>query len=342
MAKTDPTITIIDVAREASVSNSTVSRVVNNSERVKPETREKVLSAMARLGYVANQQARSLRGGRSRIVGLVVHEVGNPYIGEIIRGIDEELAANNYRLMLYTTRRHKTRESTFVAEILGGMADGLLVLLPRDLGSYVKKLKQQRFPFVLIDYPGDENGFSSVIATNWQGAYDATAYLIGLGHTRIGFITGLMEVSAAVKRLEGYKDALSNHNIEYDASLVYEGDFFQPDGFAGAEYLLDLPERPTAIFSSNDVSAFGAIDAIRNRGLRIPDDISVIGFDDIPQAEYGIPRLTTVRQPLAYMGRVGIQMLLRRINEPDIPTEQLVVSTELIVRDSCRPIFPDD
>lgn len=337
MGKSDNSVTIIDVAREAGVSNSTVSRVVNNSAQVSPKTREKVLNAMMRLGYVVNQQARSLRGGRSQVIGLLVHEVGNPYIGEMIRGIDEELAANQYEMLLYTTRRRKTKESTFVANIARGLADGLLVLLPRDLGSYVETLKQQRFPFVLIDYPADENRVPSVIASNWQGAYDATSYLISIGHTRIGIITGFMEIAAAVNRLEGYKAALSDHGIDYDPSLVYEGDFFQTDGFAGASALLDLPHPPTAIFASNDVAAFGVMDAIRSRGLRIPQDVSVIGFDDIPQAQHSFPKLTTVRQPLAQMGRIGAQMLLRRIANPDLPVQQLEVATELIIRDSCQP-----
>ena len=337
MAKFEGNVTIHDVAREAGVSNSTVSRVVNNSELVKPETREKVLSAMMRLGYVANQQARSLRGGRSQVIGLLVHEVGNPYIGEIIRGIDEELTANQYEMMLYTTRRRKTKESTFVANIARGMADGLIVLLPRDPGSYVKTLNQQQFPFVLIDHPADENA-PSVIATNWRGAYNATSYLIELGHRRIGFITGFMEITAATNRLEGYQDALVDHDMDYDARLVYEGDFFQPEGFAGAGHLLDLPDPPTAIFASSDLAAIGAMDAIRNRGLRIPEDVSVIGFDDIPQAQHSFPKLTTVRQPLEYMGRVGTQMLLRRIANPNDPVERTEVATELIIRDSCQPI----
>jgi LacI family transcriptional regulator len=243
-------------------------------------------------------------------------------------------------MMLYTTRRRKTKESAFVANIARGMADGLLVLLPRDLGSYVETLNQQHFPFVLIDYPADENRVPSVIASNWQGAYDAISYLIAIGHKRIGIITGFMEIAAAVNRLEGYKAALSDHGIAYDDSLVYRGDFFQPDGFLGANALLDLSHPPTAIFASNDVSAFGAIDAIRNRGLRIPEDISVIGFDDIPQAQYSFPKLTTVRQPLEQMGRIGTQMLLRRIANPNLPVERLKVSTELIIRESCQPPKP--
>lgn len=337
VGKPENTVTIIDVAREAGVSNSTVSRVVNNSAQVSPKTREKVLNVMMRLGYVVNQQARSLRGGRSQVIGLLVHEVGNPYIGEVIRGIDEELAANQYEMMLYTTRRRKTKESAFVANIARGMAEGLMVLLPRDLSSYVETLNQQRFPFVLIDYPVDENKVPGVIAANWQGAYDAMSYLIGLGHTRIGIITGFMEVAATVDRLEGYKAALTEYGIPFDKSLVYRGDFFQPDGFAGANVLLDLPHPPTAIFASNDVAAFGVMDAIRSRGLCVPEDVSVIGFDDIPQAQYSVPRLTTVRQPLEQMGRMGAQMLLRRITNPNLPVERLEVATELIIRGSCQP-----
>ena len=329
-------VTIIDVAREAGVSYSTVSRVVNNNQHVKAETREKVLNAMMRLGYVVNQQARSLAGGRSQVIGLLVPDVGNAYIGEIIRGIDEELAICQYELMLYTTRRRKTKESTFVTTIVRGMADGLLLVVPRVSVTYFETLNQQHFPYVLIDHQGIDNVTPSVAASNWQGAYDATSYLVGLGHRRIGFITGYMELGCAIDRLAGYRDALIDHHLDYDPELVYEGDFFQPDGFAGASKLLSLPRPPTAIFASNDVSAFGVMEAVRHYGLRIPEDISVVGFDNIPQASHVYPPLTTVQQPLEEMGRVATQILLKRIENPDLPGERIVLPTQLIIRESCQ------
>ena len=339
MAKSDSNVTIIDVAREAGVSNSTVSRVVNNSDLVKPETREKVLNAMMRLGYVVNQQARSLRGGRSQVVGLLVPDVGNSYIGEIIRGIDTELAANQYDLMLYTTHRRKTKESTYVATITRGLTDGLLLLLPTNVQAYMDSLQAQQFPHVLIDYQAVDNSQTSTIqSTNWQGAYDATQYLIGLGHRRIGYIIGLKEMQCSLDRLDGYRAALANHNIPFDPALIYEGDFYLPEGFEAASTFLDLPSPPTAIFAANDLSALGVMEAVRNRGLRIPEDISVIGFDDIPEAVQVHPNLTTVRQPLEDMGRLAVRLLLKQLGNSDMCGERVELPTELIVRDSCQPI----
>jgi LacI family transcriptional regulator len=330
-------VTIVDVAREAGVSYSTVSRVVNNNQHVRSETRERVINAMMRLGYVVNQQARSLRGGRSQVIGLLVPTIGNSYIGEIIRGIDAELSANQYDLMLYTTHRRKTKESAYVATITRGMADGLLLLLPTNIEAYSTTLRQQQFPHVLIDHEGIDDNSVAIRSTNWQGAYDATCYLLNLGHRRIALITGIMELSCSVDRLAGYEAAYRDHGLEPDPALIYEGDFFRPNGYEGASYFLDLPEPPTAIFASNDISAFGVIEAIRNRGLQIPDDVSVIGFDNIPEASHVHPGLTTVRQPLEHMGRLAVKMLFKRLEDPDLAGERVELATELIVRETCAP-----
>ena len=333
-------VTIVDVAREAGVSYTTVSRVLNNKGNVKPETRERVLMAMTRLGYVVDQRARSLAGGRSQIIGLLVHDVGTSYIGEIIRGIDAELASAQYDLLLYTTHRRKTKESAYVTTLTRGMADGLLLVLPRDPGAYLETLRQHRFPHVLIDHRGGDEEAPAVAAENLQGAYKATEYLIELKHRRIGFITGAMDQICAQDRLAGYKTALADHGITFDPELVYEGDFFQPLGYAGASALLESPHPPTAIFASNDVSAFGVMEAVRERGLRIPHDVSVVGFDDIPQAAHVHPPLTSVLQPLEEMGRTATRMLLEHIQDPLRPPERVELPTELVLRQSCCPAKP--
>jgi len=327
-------ITIIEVAAEAGVSFATVSRVINNDTHVKPETRERVLAAMQRLGYVANRQARSLAGGKSNTIGLLVPDLGTGYIGEIIRGIDTELSWNDIDLVLYTTHRTATKEANYVANLARGMVDGLLLVLPRNPVDYIETLTRRNFPFVLIDHQGTAENCPAVGATNWQGAYTATEYLITLGHRRIGFITGSIDLGCSQDRLKGYRSALRTHHIAETPELVYEGTFFQPDGYAGACALLDLPDHPTAIFASNDVMAMGVMDAIRNRGLRIPDDISVVGFDNIPQSAMVYPPLTTVQQPLEQMGRVAAQMLISILNNAEKDTSRIELPTELIVRGS--------
>lgn len=329
--------TIVDVAAEAGVSFGTVSRVINSDVHVRPETRKRVLEAMERLGFVANRQARSLAGGKTGAIGLLVPDLGTGYIGEIIRGIDAELTLQELDLILYTTHRTASKEANYVANLAKGMVDGLLLVLPRNPADYVGTLTQRNFPFVLIDHQGTGKECPAVGATNWQGAFDATEHLIKLGHQRIGFITGSMDLGCAQDRLAGYRAALRTHHIPFNDELIYEGTFFQPDGFTGALVLLDLPRPPTAIFASNDVMAMGAMDAIRERGLRVPDDVAVLGFDDIPQASLVRPALTTIQQPLEKMGRVATQMLLDRLEAPGSPIQRIELPTKLIIRDSCCP-----
>jgi LacI family transcriptional regulator len=338
MDTTPKKVTIIDVAREAQVSHATVSRVLNNTESVRLDKRERVMQAVMRLGYVANQQARSLAGGRSQVVGLLVHDLGTSYIGEIIRGIEAELSAASYDLMLYTTHRRKTKEATYVATLTRGMADGLLLVLPRNPEAYLESLRQRRFPYVLVDHQGIDDTGPAVGATNWQGAYDATRHLIEQGHQRIGFVTGTLDRGCARDRLAGYQAALVEQGLTPDPHLIQEGDFFQPRGYASAQALLALPQPPTAIFASNDVSAFGVMEAVRDLGRRIPDDISIVGFDDIPQAAQVNPPLTTVHQPLEQMGRTAARMLLEIMDDPAHPAQRLQLATELVVRRSTRSV----
>ena len=329
--------TIVDVARAAGVSYSTVSRVLNGYEFVRESTRERVLRAADELGYVANLSARSLAGGRSQIIGVVVPGLDNSYTGELVRGIDEELAHVNYNLMMYTTHRQAGKESEFVSAIANGLADGLLLIVPLVPAAIVAALPEHHFPHVLIDQADPTHSSSVVDATNWQGAYDATCYLIDLGHRRIGHITGTPQLASAGERIDGYRAALLDKGLPFDEQLVVEGDFYQEGGTSGATALLDLAEPPTAIFAANDLSAFGAMDVIRARGMEIPHDISILGFDDIPNAQVTWPKLTTVRQPLAQMGRVAARLLLDQIDQPGRPVRRVTLSTELVIRDSCAP-----
>ena len=336
MQSTRP-VTIVDVAHAAGVSYSTVSRVVNDKNSIAPEKRARVLEAIERLGYVPNIQARKLAGGRARVVGLVVHDLWSSYQVEILRGIDTELAAGQYDLMLYTSHGRAATESAYVSALTQGLAEGLLLLLPRGLSAYVSGLTQRQFPYVLIDHEGVPGVAPAIGAANRLGAYHATRHLLELGHRRIGFITGNLEFGAARERLDGYHAAFSDFNCQVDHSLVCEGDFQRPRAVAAGRALLSRFERPTAIFASNDVSAFGVMEAARELGLRIPEDLSVVGFDDIPEASNVDPPLTTVRQPLEEMGRVAVRTLLATMHDQGHRTERIELPTRLIVRASACP-----
>lgn len=329
--------TIVDVAREANVSYSTVSRVLNNYPHIKPEKRERVLAAAKRLGYVANPMARTLAGGQTRIVGLLVPDLMTEYVAQILHGIDEELAVAGYDLMLHTTHHERIKESKYTVALTQGLTEGLLLLLPLDPGAYLETLRNQQFPYVVIDHQGFDDFSSTVTASNHSGALQAMHYLLDLGHRRIGFIAGTANTSSARDREDAYRAALSEAGIAVDDRLIETGGFDQPGGFRATQHLLDLPQPPTAIFASNDASAFGAIEAIRSRGLRIPEDISIVGFDDIPRAQYSYPPLTTVRQPLSEIGRQSVRLLLKHIDNPDLPAERIVLDAALVIRKSCRP-----
>jgi len=328
-------ITILDVARECDVSYATVSRVLSGFAFVKDATRSRVIAAADRLGYVPNTQARSLAGGRSQVIGVLVPGLDNGYIGEILRGVDEELARVNYDLMLYTTHRHLGHESSYVSTIANGLTEGLILVVPLIPSSYLAALRQRSFPHVLIDQNEPTGTSDTVDSTNWQGAYDATRYLIDLGHRRIGFIAGLPDLSSPSERLNGYRDALSDAHLPYDAALVAEGDFRQESGRETTRQI--LAAHPTAIFATNDLMAVGALAYLRETGIRVPEDISLIGFDDIPQASITHPKLTSVRQPLDQMGRVAVTLLLEQIEHVERPARRITLATQFVIRDSCQP-----
>lgn len=339
--------TIVDVAEAAGVSYATVSRVVNNKSNVTPGTRDRVLAIMQEMDYQANLHARRLVGGRSNVLGVLVHGLASQYLSEIFGGIQDVLSVTDYDLMLYTTHRRARDAVRSVDMLSGGLAEGLLIVLPHHPEQYVSSLRERGYPYILIDHKGASKDDISVVAANWQGGYEATQYLIQLGHRRIGILTGNMEMDSAHDRLEGYKAALRNAGIGIDASLIFQGDYHESSGVEGAAALLNLPQPPTAIFASNDIMALGVLEMARTRGLSVPGHLSVVGFDDIPMASLSWPRLTTVRQPLAEMGRVATRMLLRRLDwnassaeartTQNASFQSAVLPVELIVRQSTAP-----
>ncbi len=336
--KKSGSITIVDVARESGVSYSTVSRVLNGFEHVKESTRQRVLEAADRLGYVANMQARSLAGGKTNVVGLLVPNLDNGYIAEIVSGADEELFRANYNMMLYTTRRYQDREEAYVKSIYNGMTDGLVLIVPLTPIKYLQVLQNQNFPYVLVDQSDPTNKSNVVDSTNWQGAYDATTYLIQLGHRKIAHITGLEGLSSATDRLDGYKTALSDNNIAIRDEYIVYGNFYQTLGYECGSQLVTLDDPPTAIFAASDLTALGAMEAVRDHGLSIPEDISIIGFDDIPQSVITYPKLTTVRQSLRQMGRVAVKLLLEQMGNSEHTARRITLSTELVERESTKQL----
>jgi LacI family transcriptional regulator len=330
--------TIFDVARVSGVSYSTVSRVVNGLPNIRTETRERVEAAMAELGYVAHVNARALATGRSNQIALLVQQVVEGFFLGVIQGADRAVMDAGYDLLLCTTHDRREKETSYVARLTHGMADGLLVLMPRSLPDYLDGLIAARTPFVLIDHEGDAPGADLVNAANADGARQAMEHLIALGHRRIAIVTGALETGSSHVRLEAWRSALRAAGLPTPDELVVAGTFEEGRGREAAHELLALREPPTAIFASNDKTAFGVLTAAREQGVRVPDELSVVGFDDEPAASLTTPALTTVRQPLREMGAAGVARLLARMRDPAASPERIVLPTELVVRASTGPV----
>lgn len=329
-------VTIRDIAEHSGVSYSTVSRALSGLDNVKESTRAKVLEAADQLGYVVNRQARSLAGGGYQVVGLLVHGLESDYFGQILKGVDEALAQANFEMMLFTTHRYKDKEIGHAIRLMSGLTDGLLIVLPEGHQAYVRSLQEKAIPYVLVDAGAVEES-ATVSATNAEGAYDATRYLLELGHRRIGFITGNLNSPVAVHRFEGYRQALEDFNVPFDIGLVREGNFMQERGREAAFELLSRAGRPSAIFASNDESAFGVLEAAEALNIPVPGELSIVGFDDLPASQYAVPKLTTVRQPVREMGKVAAELLLGQLRH-DRPTASVRLPTELVIRSSCAPL----
>ena len=332
-------VTLSDVARRAGVSMKTVSRVVNNETRVADTTRQKVLTAIEELGYAPNVWAQRLARGHSGLVGLVMHDATPAYIMDVMNGLMDVGDATGYRISLY---RYDVKDPREVAKIVAMAAqqrvEGLIFTPPTDNSpDLVRALQDLGFPFVQLTPQDRCSSCAWVAATDEQGSYDAAHYLIGLGHRRIGFIQGNLDHVASWDRLNGYKNALTSSNIVIDQQLIVGGGWQFENGLACAHQLLTLDDPPTAILAANDDVAAGVIQAAWERDWKCPEQLSIVGFDDVPLARQLTPPLTTVRQPIYRIAVIAMTMLVEELI-PGIPTDQSVlVPTEFIPRKSTGP-----
>lgn len=335
MKRPKKSVTIHDVAEAAGVSVSTVSRVLNDKVDVAAETYQKVQNVIDELGYASSLAARSMRSHKTNLIGLVVPDIGFPYSIEIMKGINQAIAESRYDLLLYTTGDVQksgaaSHEQHYVSLLNKSITDGVLIVASAAADFITDA------PIVSVDPHVANPNYPAIHATNYQGALDAMEYLLGLGHRRIGFISGRAELESAERRLKGYQDAHINAGIEIDSSLIVNGDFTSKTAYECTLQLLSLPEPPTAIFAGNDQSAIGLYQATEELGIHIPDDLSVVGFDNISEAKF--MGLTTIDQFLAEMGFIATQMLIKLINDESLEAQVHKMPTKLIERRSCRPI----
>jgi len=331
--------TIREVALRAGVSYQTVSRVINNSPDVAEATREHVLRVIAELDYHPNAQAVSLSRNRTDIVGIIVDTVTSTFFAQTIDGVAKALRRRG-RFMLLATVEDATQFDVIDTLQRSRRIDGLIIVLPLANSLSLSRLTPSRVPIVHVDLQYDMDVYG-ITVDNYHGAYLATEHLINLGHRRIGIITGRSDIPVGQLRLDGYKAALRDHGIPFDPALAARGDFSFASGIAGAERLLALDPRPTAIFACNDLMAIGTLHVATRNGLRIPADLSVIGFDDTPEAALACPPLTTMRQPLHAMGEMAADLVCRLIDGEQPERMHMTVKTELIVRSSTGRV-PND
>ena len=333
MQKKRRTVTIQDVAKTAGVSVSTVSRVLNGKLDVASETQDRIRSVIDDLGYTTNLAARSMRSLKKNLVGLIMPDIAYPFAIEVMKGVNRAIAESEFDLLVYTTGdvRKSGRafhEQKYVSLLTNSISDGVIIVAP-VAGEF-----NIDAPIVSIDPVVSNPNYPAVHATNYQGARDAMQYLLGLGHKRIGFISGRAELESSNRRLKGYRDALEQAGLHVDEELIASGDYTTATGISGARQLLALQKPPSAIFASNDQMAMGVYHVAQEKGIRIPDDLSVVGFDNITESKY--MGLTTVDQFISEMGYVATQMLIKLINGVSLDNQTHQMQTRLVIRHSCK------
>lgn len=330
--------TMKDVARLAGVSTATVSRALSGvGLGVNPETRERVLDAVRELDYHPNHLPRNLRFRSSRIVGLVISDIGNPFFTAIVRGVQDVALARGYNLVLSNTDEDASKEQASLATMTAERAAGVVLASTGEAEEGVRRLIVTGIPVVALDRRVPGLDLDTVVVDNETAAYEAVNHLIELGHERIAMVGGPEKVSAIRDRRRGYERALREHRISSETELFRQGDLREGGGYRTTLELLETSEPPTAIFSVNNLTTLGVLRALRERGRRIARDVSVVGFDDVPTGELLEPPLTVVTQPTYQLGARAVELLLRRLDDPEAPPREIVLAATLVVRGSTGP-----
>jgi len=331
-------LTLEDIAEKAGVSRSTVSRVVNNHPNVREEVRKRVLEVIQITGYHPNTAARMLVSQRSWMIGLVLpRSVGSffsdPYFPLLTQGVAQACNLYNYTLGLFLVDTKEDEEKILPRLTRNGMLDGVLVQSGQDGDRMVDRLVEMQIPLVIAGRPFHPNHVSYIDVDNVNAAYNAVLHLIRVGYKRIAMISGTAGSTVTIDRLRGYRQALLERGRRVEDALVADGDFTEISGYAAMQRL--LPSKPDAVFAASDLMAIGAMRAVRDAGLNVPDDVAFVGFDDLPMAVMPTPQLTTVRQPVFRFGYRAVEMLIDVIENGNDPKRRVIMDTELVIRDSC-------
>ena len=340
-------VTIKDIARFAEVSPATVSRVLNDSGYVGEKTRQRVEGAIVELDYRPDARARGLRGMPSKLVALIIPDILNVYYTGVSQAIEHHLAQRGYIMLLGITRESAERYIDYLQFLWERKVDGIIYVPPADgdYSDHTRRFVRQGIPFVEINRQREADLLDCVLADNLRGAYRGTQHLIGLGHERIALVVGSPETTTGADRIQGFKHAMMDAGLAIDPQLLKVGDFSKDHGLEATEQLLALSPRPTAIFATSNRLLVGTMTALARRGVRVPDEMSVVAFDDSEWLSFWQPPVTTVDIAVEEMGMLAVDLLLRWIREGHPPDKPRTYSlgTMLVERDSCRPVaaLPD-
>lgn len=333
--------TIDDVAEHAGVSTTTVSRVLNGTVSVNAEMTARVRASVEALHYRPNRAARALRARRAKTVGLLISDIQNPFFTALIRGVEDVVQHNGYSLVLCNSDEDPRKELQYLEVLCAEQVSGAIIVPTNELQPGLKLFREQRIPVVTIDRRIKDRETDAILVDNVRGAREAVTHLIQNGYRRVGIITGPMTTTTGSERLEGYRQALVNAGVEYDLTLVRCGSFREDSGRLLAEELLDLDQPVDALFVGNNAMSFGVFTAIDSRGLRVPEDIGMVGFDDMPWASLRAISLTTVAQPVYELGNTAASRLFQRLLHPHtFSRQEIVLSPWLCVRESSRVRLP--
>lgn len=336
--------TLVDIAALAKVAPMTVSRVINGSGYVSLKMREKVQRVIDKLEYHPNALARGLKSQRSRVIGILVPDILNPFAAELAGSIQEAMLARGYTAFLSTTEQSTKREHAALSAFFDHRVAGIAVATVETAAGNeaLARFTRRGMPIVVVGRNAAPAGIDLVTADHWKGAYDAVEHLISLGHKRIAYIGGSPRTAGRLRRFHGFLEAMRAHGLSVPEELIAgpnhesgPGYSKQADGYEAMKRLLALPHPPTAIFARNDYTALGAMSAARDNGISIPGDVAIVGFDNVPQSAFTTPPLTTVAQPTAQQGREAAEMLLDRIEgRADRAQREVCLECQLIVRGS--------
>lgn len=338
MADKTSIATMVEVAEEAGVSVATVSRVINGTGGVSEKLEQRVLDAMKKLHYHPSSMAQNLKKQRSMLVGILVPMLEHPFYGRMASVIERKLFDYNYRSLICNSEEDEVRENAYIEMLLRQRVEGIIINSSARNTHSLAELQKHNIPIVLFDRSLQEVDCIQVFCDNSLGGYTGIKHLAELGHRRIGIIAAPTYPEPIKNRIRGVQEAIAEFGLDDDPALLVRGDnqLFEM-GYQAAQQLLTMENRPTAIFALTDVTAVGVMHAAAEMNLKIPDDISVMGYDDLPISAYMMPPLTTIAQPFVEMGETAVELLLRQINDPNLSTEKAVLPTHLVIRGTTAP-----